>query len=183
MSRIIRSVCGQEDLKNSLELVETVFTESEGAESGKIVRNLVKEIRSKRYYLPELDLVMVNEENTVIGYALFSRFHLGGKYENQLLLLTPVAVKTELQRQHISKELIEFGFEKAKEMGYQAVIVEGNPRNYNPRGFETSCKHGILAGETVHLPRPECLMVKELQAGALQNIHGTVDYSDYRFLT
>ncbi len=98
-------------------------------------------------------------------------------------MLTPVAVKTELQRQHISKELIEFGFEKAKKMGYQAVIVEGNPRNYNPRGFETSCKYGILPGETVHLPRPECLMVKELQDGALQGIQGTVDYSDYRFLT
>lgn len=183
MRRIIRSVCGQEDLRNSLELVEAVFTDSEGEESGKVVRSLVEEIRSKRFYLPELDLVMVNEENTVIGYAMFSRFHLGGKYENQLLLLTPVAVKTELQRQHISKELIEFGFEKAKEMGYQAVIVEGNPRNYNPRGFETSCKYGILPGETVHLPVPECLMVKELQDGALQGIQGTVDYSDYRFLT
>ncbi len=183
MNRMIRSVDGQKDLKNSLELVETVFTESEGEENGKMVRNLVEEIRSKQYYLPELDLIMVNEENTIIGYAMFSRFHLGGKYENQLLLLTPVAVKTELQRQHISKELIEFGFEKAKEMGYRAVIVEGNPRNYNPRGFETSCNYGIIAGENVHLPSPECLMVKELQDGALQDIRGTVDYSYYQFLT
>lgn len=183
MNGIIRSVNGQKDLKNSLELVKTVFTESEGEESGKIVRSLVEEIRSKKYYLPELDLIMVNEVDVVIGYALFSRFHLEGKYDNQLLLLSPVAVKTELQRQHISKELIEFGFEKAKEMGYKAVIVEGNPRNYNPRGFETSCNYGIIAGESVHLPRPECLMVKELQDGALQNIKGTVDYSYYHFLT
>ncbi len=82
MHRIIRSVCGQDDLRNSLELVEAVFTDSEGEASGKIVRSLVEEIRSKRFYLPELDLVMVNEENTVIGYTMFSRFHLGGKYEN-----------------------------------------------------------------------------------------------------
>lgn len=183
MNGIIRSVNGQKDLKNSLELVKTVFTESEGEESGKIVRSLVEEIRSKKYYLPELDLIMVNEVDVVIGYALFSRFHLEGKYDNQLLLLSPVAVKTELQRQHISKELIEFGFEKAKEMGYKAVIVEGNPRNYNPRGFETSCNYGIIAGESVHLPSPECLMVKELQDGALQDIKGTVDYSYYHFLT
>ncbi len=183
MNRMIRNVDGQNDLKNSLELVETVFTESEGEESGKTVRSLVEEIRSKKYYLPELELIMVNDENTIIGYAMFSRFHLSGKYENQLLLLSPVAVKTELQRQHISKELIEFGFEKAKEMGYKAVIVEGNPKNYNPRGFETSCSYGIIAGESVHLPRPECLMVKELQDGALQDINGTVDYSYYHFLT
>lgn len=181
MNRIIRSADGK-DLINSLELVETVFTESEGEESGKSVRSLVEEIRSKKYYLPELDLVMADEENAVIGYAMFSRFHLDGKYENQLLLLSPVAVKTNLQRQHISKELIEYGFEKAREMGYKAVIVEGNPRNYNPRGFETSCNYGIVAGDSVHLPRPECLMVKELENGALQNIKGTVDYSYYHSL-
>ena len=116
MNRIIKSAMPQY-LKESLNLVERVFTESEGEESGKLVRSLVEEIRSKRFYLPELDLVMVDETERVIGYAMFSGFHLEGRYEQQLLLLSPVAVKTELQRQHISKELIEAGFEKAKEMG------------------------------------------------------------------
>ena len=182
MSRKIKNI-EQRYLEESLNLVEKVFTESEGAESGKIVRNVVEEIRSKRFYLPKLDLIMVDEEDKVIGYAMFSRFHLEGKYENQLLLLSPVAVKTELQRQHISKELIEFGFKRAEEMGYEAVIVEGNPQNYNPRGFVTSCNYGIVAGPNVKLPAPECLMVKELAAGALKNIEGMVDYSDYEFLT
>lgn len=183
MNRIIRSVSGQEDLNKSLELVEIVFTESEGEESGKTVRSLVEEIRNKKYYLSELELIMVDENDTVIGYAMFSRFHIEGRYEHELLLLSPVAVKTELQRQHISKELIEYGFVKAKEMGYKAVLVEGNPRNYNPRGFETSCNYGIVAGDNVHVPRPECLMVKELENGALQNMKGTVDYSYYQSLT
>lgn len=116
MNRIIKSAA-KGYLEESLELVERVFTKSEGEESGKLVRSLVEEIRSKRFYLSELDLVMVDEHNSVIGYAMFSRFHLEGRYEHQLLLLSPVAVKTELQRQHISKELIEAGFEKAKEMG------------------------------------------------------------------
>ena len=182
MSRIVKSAA-QGYLAESLDLVERVFTESEGEESGKLVRTLVEEIRSKRFYLPELDLVMVDEQNHVIGYAMFSRFHLEGKYENQLLLLSPVAVKTELQRQHVSKELIEAGFEKAKEMGYEAVLVEGNPRNYNPRGFETSYPHGIVAGPNIDLPAVECLMVKELVSGALEHIKGMVDYSDYECLT
>ena len=47
----------------------------------------------------------------------FSRFHLDGKYEEKLLLLSPVAVKTQLQRQHISKDLIEYGLKKAAELG------------------------------------------------------------------
>ncbi len=182
MNRKIKNI-EQKYLEKSLNLVEEVFTESEGAESGKIVRNVVEKIRRKRFYLPQLDLVMVDEEDKVIGYAMFSRFHLEGKYENQLLLLSPVAVKTELQRQHISKELIEFGFKRAEEMGYEVVIVEGNPQNYNPRGFVTSCNHGIVAGPNVKLPAPECLMVKELAAGTLKNIKGMVDFSDYELLT
>lgn len=182
MNRIIKSAA-EGYLEASLDLVERVFTESENEKEGKLVRSLVEEIRSKRFYLPQLDLVMVNEHDRVIGYAMFSRFHLEGRYEHQLLLLSPVAVKTELQRQHISKELIEAGFEKAKAMGYEAVLVEGNPRNYQPRGFETSYPHGIVAGPNLHLPAVECLMVKELVSGALKNIKGTVDYSDYETLT
>ena len=80
------------------------------AENGKLVRGLVEEIRSKKYYLPELELIMVNEDDEVIGYAMFSRFHIEGRYEDELLMITPVAVKTELQRQHISKEIIPIAF-------------------------------------------------------------------------
>ena len=167
----------------ALELVEAVFTAHSDAEEGKLVRSLVEEIRSKRFYLPQLELVMVDEDDAPIGYCMFSRFHLEGKYENELLLLSPVAVKTQLQRQHISKALIEYGFEKAAAFGYKAVIVEGNPRNYRSRGFVTSADFGITAHESVGLPAPECLMVKELVPGGLQGIRGQVCYSDYACLT
>ena len=66
---------------------------------------------SQAYLQSSLDMVrrtFTDYENAeVIGYAMFSRFHLGGRYMDELLLLSPVAVKTEVQRQHISKELIE----------------------------------------------------------------------------
>ena len=169
-------------LTPTLDLVEQVFTAHSDAEEGALVRALVEEIRSKRFYLPELELVMVDENDSPIGYCNFARFHLGGKYEDELLLLSPVAVKTELQRQHISKALIEYGFEKAAALGYKAVIVEGNPRNYRSRGFRTSADFGITAHESVGLPAPECLMVRELVPGGLEGIHGQVCYSDYECL-
>ena len=181
MERIIKSM-EEKYLIPALELVESVFTASECAENGKLVRSLVEEIRAKRWYLPELELIMVDETDAVVGFVMFSRFHLEGKYEDTLLLLSPVAVKTELQRQHISKELIEYGFERAKEFGYKAVIVEGNPMNYRNRGFLTSADYGITAHESVGLPAPECLMVKELIPGGLDGICGQVCYKDYRCL-
>ena len=170
------------DLLPSLDLIETVFTEYRDAEEGRTVRRLAQEIRAGRFYLPELELVMADESDEIIGYAMFSRFHLEGRYADELLLLSPVCVKTSLQRRHISKELIEHGFVKAREMGFQAVLVEGNPANYRARGFVTAAEHGILPGKTVHLPHIECLMVRELVPGALGRIQGTVEYSDYEVL-
>ena len=180
--RIIKTM-EEKYLVPSLELVQTVFTEHSDAEEGNLVRRLVEEIRAKRFYLRSLELIMVETDtDDVIGYVNFSRFHLDGKYEDVLLLLSPVAVKTELQRQHISKALIEYGFEKAKAMGCKAVIVEGNPMNYRSRGFVTSADHGITAHESVGLPAVECLMVKELIPGGLEGIHGQVCYADYKTL-
>ena len=181
MDRIMKSM-EEKYLLSSLELVEAVFTDHENEKEGKLVRSLVEEIRSRRFYVPELELIMVDETDAPIGYCMFSRFHLEGKYEDELLLLSPVAVKTELQRQHISKELIEYGFEKAAAMGYKAVIVEGNPMNYRSRGFVTSAPFGIIAHESVGLPAPECLMVKELVCGGLNGIRGVVAYDDYESL-
>ena len=178
MKRTIKPI-SEAYLTCSLDLVETVFTEANDEEEGKMVRLLVEEIRHKRYHIPELELIALDSKDNLIGYAMFSRFHIEGKYEDELLILTPVAVKTELQRTHISKELLEFGFVKAKEMGFKAVLVEGNPKNYHSRGFQSSYTYGITAGPGIKLPHPDCLMVKELEKGALAHIRGVVDYSFY----
>ncbi len=181
MERIIKTATEKYYAKSEA-FVEKVFTESEDAESGKLVRSLVAEIRAKKYYVPELDLIMVDENDRIIGFALFSRFHIEGRYENELIILAPVAVKTEFQRQHISKELIEYGLKKAKELGFKAAMVEGNPQNYRSRGFLTSLDFGIFADESVGLPTPECLMVQELVPGGLEGMHGAINYKFYNSL-
>ena len=76
--RIIKTM-EEKYLVPALELVETVFTNHSDAKEGKLVRALVEEIRSKRWYLPELELIMVDEKDEVIGYVNFARFHLDGK--------------------------------------------------------------------------------------------------------
>lgn len=139
MKRIIKSMENKYFLP-SLDLIEDVFTKWDSPEEGKAVRQLVEEIRVKKYYIPEL------------------------------------------QRQHISKDILEYGFDIAKSMGFKAILVEGNPRNYNNRGFQPSYKFGIEAGPNIKLPHPDCLMVKELEAGALDKISGLVDYAFYETL-
>ena len=171
-----------EYLQSSLDLVEQVFTEYDSPEEGRTVRALVEEIRSKEYYLPELELLML-EDGQPVGYVMFSRFHIEGRYTDRLVLLSPAAVKTSCQRQGISRELIEYGFKKAAAMGFTAAMVEGNPANYRSRGFNTSARCGIVAGPSIHLPHEDCLMVAELTPGGLEGITGVVDYSFYQTLT
>ena len=61
MKRVIKAM-EEKYLLPALELVDAVFTASECAENGKLVRCLVEEIRSKRFYLPELELIMVDSD-------------------------------------------------------------------------------------------------------------------------
>ena len=178
MQRIIQTVTKAYQ-RPALDFVERVFTEHADAAEGRAVRRIVEEIRAKKYYLPDLELMTADENGEIIGYAMFSRFHIEGRYEDELLLLSPVAVKTELQRRHISKELLEYGMDMARWLGYRAVLVEGDPRNYHARGFVTAADHGIVPGPNIHLPHIDCLMVAELVPGALERIHGTVDYGFY----
>ncbi len=65
MQRVIRSMEAKY-LQPSLDLVEDVFTRWDSAEEGKTVRKLVEEIRSKKYYLPELELIMTGETDRII---------------------------------------------------------------------------------------------------------------------
>ena len=60
MKRIIKSM-ENKYLLPSLELVQEVFSEWDSPEEGELVRQLVEEIRAKKYYLPELELIMVGE--------------------------------------------------------------------------------------------------------------------------
>lgn len=59
MNGIIKPV-SEEYRDISLDFTEKVFTEFSGEKEGREVRALVGEIRSKKYYLPELDLMMLD---------------------------------------------------------------------------------------------------------------------------
>ena len=54
--------------------------------------------------------------------------------------------------------------------------------NYRSRVFVTSADFGITAHESVGLPAPECLMVRERVPGGLDGIQGEVCYADYECL-
>ncbi|PFJ10423.1 GNAT family N-acetyltransferase, partial [Bacillus cereus] len=58
---------------------------------------LVREIREKPFYIPELDLV-VEEEGIIIGHFMLSKLPISNRFENEILMLSPVSVAINKQR-------------------------------------------------------------------------------------
>jgi putative acetyltransferase len=145
-------------------------------------RALVKEIREKQFYIPELDLV-VEEEGSIIGHFILSKFPISNKHENEVLMLSPVSVAIQRQGQGVGKFMLQAGIERAAKKGYKGIIVEGDYRYYRPFGFRTSTDFGIYASKRTLPPADEYLMAMELCANGLVAIIGEVDYSMYKALT
>lgn len=62
------------------------------------------------------------------------------------------------------KRLMEYSFEKAAEMGYDAIVIFGSPVNYVSRGFKSCRKFNVCIEGGKY---PAAMMVKELVLGAL----------------
>ncbi|MGG1218685.1 GNAT family N-acetyltransferase [Priestia endophytica] len=84
--------------------------------NGVAEKALVREIREKHFYIPELDLV-VEEEGVIIGHFILSKFPISNKFENEILMLSPVSVAINKQRQGIGKYMLQEGIKLATKMG------------------------------------------------------------------
>ncbi|UTE76697.1 GNAT family N-acetyltransferase [Rossellomorea sp. KS-H15a] len=148
---------------------------------GVIEKALVREIREKTYYIPQLDLV-VEKEGRIIGHFILSKLPISHKHEHEILMLSPVTVALNQQQQGVGTFMLEEGIRIAAEMGFKGIVVEGDPRYYHRFGFRTSTAFGIYASEKNLPPSEENLMAMELSEKGLENISGEVDYSIYRAL-
>lgn len=163
-------------------LVYESFAKGTDYSDGAAEEKLVREIKAKQYYIPELSFV-AEIGGEAVGMCMLSKFPLEDKYADEFLLLTPVAVDYRYLRCGIGKRMLTLAIEKAKAMEFKGILVEGNPAFYHTVGFRISTDFGIYPSESVHLPAPECLMAMELYENALADVSGCVNYGMYDSLT
>jgi putative acetyltransferase len=77
----------------------------------------------------------------VVGHVMFSR--MVGPF--RALGLAPVSVVPEHQRRGIGRSLVEKGLRKAREQGWEAVFVLGNPAYYERFGFRVDLAQGFAS--------------------------------------
>ncbi len=122
-------------------------------------------MRNHEDFIPELAFV-IEKDGQLIGNVMYTKAKLVDEngVEKEILSFGPLGILPEYQRQGYGKVLLEHSFEKAKEMGYNVIVIFGNPANYIPRGFR-SCRRFNVCLEGDYFPTP--MLVKELSEGVL----------------
>ena len=126
---------------------------------------LVHVMRPHKDFLPELDLV-IEVDNEIIGNIMYTKTKLideSGE-EKDILTFGPVCIMPEYQRMGYGKLLMEHSFKQAAALGYDVIVIFGNPNNYVSRGFKSCKKYNICLENGIC---PAAMMIKELKPGAL----------------
>jgi predicted N-acetyltransferase YhbS len=126
---------------------------------------LVHVMRSHKDFLPELDMV-IEVDNQIIGNIMYTKTKLVDESgeEKEILTFGPVCIMPEYQRMGYGKMLMEHSFEEAGALGYDVIVIFGNPNNYVSRGFKSCKKYNICIDNGIY---PSAMMVKELKPDAL----------------
>ena len=133
---------------------------------------MIERIRGSKNFVPELSLI-AEKNGKIVGHILLSKIKINGEKEYESLILAPLAVLPELQKQGIGEKLITEGLKKAKELGFSSVIVVGHKDYYPKYGFEKASKRNIKCSFKVP---DEAFMAIELNIGALAEKSGIVEF-------
>lgn len=126
---------------------------------------LVHVMRSHKDFLPELDLV-IEVDDQVIGNIMYTKTKLIDEFgeEKGILTFGPVCILPEYQRKGYGKRLVEYSMKQAAALGYDVIVIFGNPNNYVSRGFKSCKKYNVCLENGTY---PAAMMVKELKPDVL----------------
>ena len=153
------------------ELIRTAFETARVKEGTE--QDFAVDLRNGAGYIPELALV-AEQAGRLIGHIMFTRLAVespGGK-RHEMLLLAPVSVVLGYRDRGVGSALVREGCRRARELGYGAVCLVGDPAYYVRFGFRPGADYGIrLAGD---IPA-QYVQALELVPGALEGVTGTIE--------
>ena len=130
-------------------------------------------LRNNPTFIKKLDyIVEINGE--IIGTIIYShgtlRLDNGG--EMDFITFGPVGIRPDYQKNGVGQELIRYSIDRAKDLGYDAIFITGNPIYYNRFGFEAACKYGIFLDENRNPSEANFFMVNVMTQGTLDGLAG-----------
>ncbi len=125
----------------------------------------VHTMRSHEDFLPELAFVL-ESDGEILGNIMYTKSRLVSEdgTERPILSFGPLCVRPDCQRKGYGKRLIAHSCARALELGYDTVVIFGNPANYVGSGFVSAKRKGVSLGDGIF---PTAMLVKELVPGVL----------------
>ena len=130
-------------------------------------------LRDDPAFVKELDFVM-EKDGRLIGQNMFMKTVIeadDGRVVN-VLTMGPIGITPELKRKGYGKALLDFSLGKAAELGYGAVLFEGNIGFYGKSGFDYASRFGIRYHDLPEDADSSFFLCKELVPGYLDGITG-----------
>lgn len=95
-------------------------------------------------FVPELNFVM-EKDGRLIGQNVFVRAEVKSDDGRTIpvLAMGPICILPEFQGRGFGKTLLDYSLEKARQMGFGAVCLEGNIDFYGKSGFALASSFGI----------------------------------------
>lgn len=130
-------------------------------------------LRDDPAFVKELDFVM-EQNGRLIGQNMFMRTVIKSDNGGDIDVLTmgPICISPDLKRRGYGKQLLDYSLEKAKEMGFGAVLFEGNIGFYGKSGFDYARSFGIRYHDLPEDADDSFFLCKELIPGYLDEITG-----------
>ena len=130
-------------------------------------------LRDDPAFVKELDFVM-ELDGKLIGQNMFMKTVINADDGRVISVLTmgPICVTPELKRRGYGKALLDYSLAKAAELGYGAVLFEGNIGFYGKSGFDYSRKFGIRYHDLPEEADSSFFLCKELMPGYLDGVTG-----------
>ena len=130
-------------------------------------------LRDDPAFVRELDFVM-EKDGVLIGQNMFMRTVINSDDGSDIEVLTmgPICITPDLKRMGYGKMLLDYSLERAAEMGFGAVLFEGNIDFYGKSGFDFAHRFGIRYHDLPEGADDAFFLCKELIPGYLDGITG-----------
>ena len=127
-------------------------------------------MRKSPDFVKELDYVACDGD-TVAGNIIYSRAKVINDENNEFeaLCMGPLAVLPSYQRKGIGSLLMNCSIEKARQLGYKAIFIFGNPEYYKRFGFRNTREYNIQTPSGEYF---DAFMALELYSGSLKQVSG-----------
>ena len=108
---------------------------------------VLNQLRNHPDFIPELDFVMLVDD-VIIGQVVFCRAEILSDDGRHIPILTfgPIGIAPQFKRKGYGLALLNYALEKAREMGFGAVCMEGNIDFYGKAGFVLASSKAIFRG-------------------------------------